>query len=151
MHTASHTTYLKLSGYVAATAAIAPASDDHLWETPIFGVPTSSLRPKVLLMQVVGNSMDDGTPRSIPHGALVLVDTQDLEFHQMRRGYTYMFVTPDGATVAKVYDLHQGRYVLKSLNPAHPPIKDFRRAGYQPVGLVYGVRESETRVRYLSS
>lgn len=148
MHTALQMTYLRLTAYVAATPATAP-QDDSLWETPLYAVPSISLRGQTLLMQVVGNSMDDGTPRCIPHGSLVLVDTQDMEFHQMRRGYVYVFVAPDGATVAKKYDLYRGKYALISLNPDFAPIVDFRRAGYEPVGLLYAVRENETQIRYI--
>lgn len=146
MHTAPHITYLPVTAYAAASPATAP-QDDNLWESPMIAVPTRSLRKDVLLMQIIGDSMDDGTPGGIPHGSYVLVDTADLRFHQLRRGYVYVFVRPDGATVAKIYDLHKGQYVLKSLNPDFEPIQQFRRAGYEPVGLLYGVRESMTKVR----
>jgi len=149
MHTANQMTYLRLTAYVAATPPTAPQDDSTLWETPLYAVPSISLRGNTLLMQVVGNSMDDGTPQCIPHGSLVMVDTQDMEFHQMRRGYVYVFVAPDGATVAKKYDLHRGKYALISLNPDVPPIVDFRRAGYEPVGLLYAVRESEAVIRFI--
>lgn len=149
MHALPHpTTYLPLTCYIAASPATAP-NDDPLWEPPSYAVPTRSIRHGVLLMQVVGDSMDNGTPASIPHGSLVMVDTQDLQFHQLRRGYVYAFVTPDGAVVAKIYDLHRGRLALKSLNPAVLPIEDFRRNGYQPVGLLYAVRETAQVVRYV--
>lgn len=151
MHTAQNPaiTYLPLTAYVAASPASAPADDDGLWEVS-YGVPTASLRGDTLLMQVVGNSLDDGSPRSIAHGSIVLVDRRDMEHHQMRRLYPYVFVTPEGAVVAKIYGMHKGKPALLSLNPGFPPIEDFRRAGYQPVGLLYAVRESVTAVKGIS-
>lgn len=150
MHALPHqTTYLPLTCYIAASPATAP-NDDPLWEPPSYAVPTRSIRAGVLLMQIVGSSMDDGTERSIPHGSLVMVDTHDLQFHQLRRGRVYAFVAQDGTCVAKVYDLYKGRYALKSLHPDVPPITDFIRAGYQPVGLLYAVRESATQVRLIT-
>lgn len=149
MHTAqSPYTYLPLTAYVTAGPASAPP-DDHLWESPVYPVLTRSLRrgDSNLLMQVVGHSMDNGTERSIPHGSLVLVDQADLRFHHMRRGYVYVFVSPTGAAVAKIYDLYRGRPALISLNPEFQPIQDFRRDGYEPVGLLYGVRETADKVR----
>lgn len=135
-----------VSGVLQCSVPVSPVDDDELAFdfTPSITLAPSQYRFGARALVVAGSSMDDGGPKAIRAGDIVLASPHDYVYSGRNR--VAVFETPNGY-VGKRRGLVGGKLALLSDHPDVEPILDLE--GFKYIGVVYAIYQGPKRVIWL--